>query len=73
MRSETKSQEWFLRDPLTKKWIRQCAACHTYGRDPITPEHIPKKNFENMFPIIHINELGICSVCSGRVKQNHKE
>ena len=72
MRTETKTQEWFLRDPRTKKWIRQCGACGLYGRDPDTPESIPKVNFESVFPVIYLNALGICSVCAERLKRNHK-
>jgi hypothetical protein len=68
MRTETKTQEWFLQDPRTRKWIRQCLACGQYGRDPATPENIPKRNFEIMFPIIELNELGLCGYCSDVVK-----
>ena len=68
MRSETKTQEWFLRDPRTKKWIRQCSACGQYGRDPETPENIPKVNFESMFPVMILDDEGVCQYCGPRFK-----
>lgn len=68
MRTETKTQEWFLKDPRTKKWIRQCAACGQYGRDPKTPENVPKANFENMFPVMNLDDRGLCQFCAPRFK-----
>ena len=37
VRSETRTQEWFLRDPRCRKWIVQCSACRMYGRNPDAP------------------------------------
>jgi hypothetical protein len=68
MRSETKTQDWFLRDPRTKKWIRQCFVCGQYGRAPDTPLDLPKLNFENMFPIIELDERGLCQFCGSKFK-----
>ena len=66
MRSETRTQDWFLRDPRTRKWIVQCAACSQYGRKPDTPDSIPKVNFEAMFPVMHLDNVGLCEICSMR-------
>jgi hypothetical protein len=63
MRSETRTQEWFLNDPRTRKWIVQCAGCGLYGRRGDTPSTIPKVNFETMFPIMNLNDEGICENC----------
>ncbi len=68
MKTETKTQEWFLRDPRTRKWIRQCAACGQYGRDPGTPDDIPKINFEDMFPVMELDVRGLCQICAPRFK-----
>jgi hypothetical protein len=68
MRTETKTQEWFLADPRTRKWIVQCAACGQYGRKPDTPDNIPKIHFEEMFPVMALNEKGLCPVCSRHAK-----
>ena len=68
MRSETRTQEWFLSDPRTRKWIRHCAACGLYGRDINTPNDIPKVNFEAMFPILELDDRGYCQICSERIK-----
>jgi hypothetical protein len=68
MRTETKTQEWFLRDPRTRRWIRQCAACGQYGREPETPDDIPKVNFENMFPVMVLDVRGLCQFCGPRFK-----
>ena len=66
MRSETRTHDWFLRDPRTRKWIVQCAGCHKYGRKPETPNTVPKVNFETMFPIMRIDDVGLCEVCAGK-------
>jgi rRNA maturation endonuclease Nob1 len=67
MRSETRTQEWFLKDPRTRKWIRQCAACGQYGKAPDAPQDIPKVNFENMFPDMVLDERGFCQYCGPRI------
>ena len=66
MRSATRTQEWFLRDPRTRKWFVQCAACSEFGRKPEIPDSIPKVNFEAMFPVMELDGAGLCEVCSGR-------
>jgi len=63
MRTETRTLEWFLCDPRCKKWIVQCSRCQTYGRKPGTPSTIPKFRFEEMFPIMELDEHGRCSEC----------
>ena len=68
MRTEAKTQEWFLRDPRTRKWIIQCAACGQYGRSPATPASIPKINFEMMFPPMTLDSRGLGEQCAPRVK-----
>ncbi len=68
MRSETRTQEWFLKDPRTRKWIRQCAACGQYGKDPDSPQDIPKVNFGSMFPDMVLDDRGFCQFCSPRIK-----
>lgn len=65
MRTETKTQGWFLADPRTRKWITQCAACQQYGRKSDTPSNIPKVGFEQMFPVQDLDELGLCERCAG--------
>jgi rRNA maturation endonuclease Nob1 len=72
MRTETKTQEWFLRDPRTRKWIRQCLACGQYGRDPNSPQSIPKVNFEKMFPVMELDEVGMCQDCGANVDRQVK-
>ncbi len=64
MKTETKTLEWFLSDPRCRKWIQQCSSCRHYGRNPNTPDTIPKVNFEEMFPVIELDEEGICQDCS---------
>ena len=68
MKTYTKRQEWFLADPRTRKWIVQCAACGLYGRKPNTPDTIPKVDFEEVFPILDIDEQGLCPVCRNYAK-----
>jgi hypothetical protein len=63
MRSETRTLEWFLKDPRCRKWIVQCSACHLFGRKSDTPSSIPKFRFEEMFPIMELDENGRCSYC----------
>ena len=64
MRSETRTVEWFLNDPRTRKWIVQCSACGSYGRKPNTPSSIPKVRFEEIFPLMIIDtERGSCEQC----------
>ena len=77
MRSETRTQEWFLQDPRTRKWIVQCIACGQFGRRPDSPATIPKVNFEVMFPIMHLDEAGVCESCregieSGSMPKNNQ-
>lgn len=67
MKTRSRTQEWFLRDPRTRKWIRQCVACGQYGRDPDTPEDVPKYYFEKMFPIIELDDRGFCKICAAHV------
>ncbi len=67
MRTEVKTQDWFLRDPHTRRWIRQCAACGQYGRDPDSPTSIQKVNFEVMFPVMELDERHLCQHCAFRV------
>jgi hypothetical protein len=62
VRTELKTQEWYLADPRTKKWIVQCATCKTYGRKSNTPE-VPKVNFEKNFPVLELDEDSLCPVC----------
>ena len=64
MRTETRTQEWFLADPRTRKWITQCLACQQYGRKASSPTSIPKVRFEEMFPVQELNELGVCERCA---------
>jgi hypothetical protein len=64
MRTETHTKEWYLADPRTRKWIVQCVACHAYGRKPNTPSTIPKFNFEQNFPVMDLDERGMCSECA---------
>jgi len=63
MRTETKTQDWFLRDHRTRKWIRQCVTCGQFGRDEKSPV-VTKVNFEIMFPLMVLNELGQCEQCA---------
>ena len=69
MRTETRTQEWYMRDPGTRKWIRQCTACGIYGRDPETPASVFRVKFGTMFPPISLNELGICDQCAEAASQ----
>jgi hypothetical protein len=63
MRTETRTLDWFLRDKRCQKWIVQCVACGAYGRKPETPISIPKYRFEEMFPIMQLDESGKCEQC----------
>ena len=64
MRSETRTLEWFLDDPRTRRWIVQCSGCAAYGRKPNTPTTIPKFRFEEMFPVMVLDEeRGRCEQC----------
>ena len=62
MRNETRTQDWFLRDPRTRKWVVQCSACRLLGRRPDTPE-VPKFRFEVMFPVLELDPVGVCQHC----------
>ncbi len=62
MRDETRTQEWFLRDPRCRKWIVQCAACRMFGRKPDAPS-VRKHRFEEMFPAMELDGTGICKPC----------
>jgi hypothetical protein len=63
MRTETRTLDWFLRDPRCQKWILRCSTCGAYGRRSDTPSSIPKYRFEEMFPIIDLDEDGRCEQC----------
>jgi hypothetical protein len=64
VRTETKTLDWFLNDPRTRKWIVHCSRCGTYGRKPESPGNIPKKNFEAMFARMRLDpETGACEQC----------
>ncbi len=63
MRDETRTQDWFLRDPRCRKWIVQCAACGLFGRKPETSASVPKYRFEEMFPVLELDEVGVCQHC----------
>jgi len=67
MRTVIRTQDWFLTDPRTRKWITQCVACQQYGRKADAPTSIPKVNFEEMFPVQELNELGLCERCAEHV------
>jgi hypothetical protein len=62
MRTETRTLDWFLRDKRCQKWIVQCVACLAYGRKPETPG-IGKYRFEEMFPIMKLDQDGKCEQC----------
>lgn len=38
-------------------------ACLAYGRKPETPISIPKYRFEEMFPIMELDDDGRCEQC----------
>lgn len=63
MRTETRTLAWFLADSRCRKWIVQCSACGQYGRKPETPNTIPKFRFEEMFPLMTLDDSLICEVC----------
>jgi hypothetical protein len=64
MRTVTRTVEWFLNDPRTRKWIVQCSGCGGYGRKPETPTSIPKFRFEEIFsPMVIDAEQGLCEQC----------
>jgi hypothetical protein len=63
MRTETRTLVWHLRDKRCQKWIVQCVACRAYGRKPETPIHIGKARFEEMFPVMKLDEGGLCEQC----------
>lgn len=65
MRTETRSLAWFLRDPRCRKWIVQCAACGMYGRRSDSPTTIPRKHFEEMFPVMELDGYSQCIHCRG--------
>lgn len=62
-RKDLHSKDWFLNDPRTRKWIVQCCNCQSYGRHPDTPSDIPKAKFEKNFPVMHLDENGLCEIC----------
>jgi hypothetical protein len=62
-KDETRSLDWFLRDPRCHKWIVQCSRCHQYGRRPGLPPTFPKYNFEVMFPELVLDAEGRCEQC----------
>lgn len=64
MRTETRTQEWFLADPRTRKWITQCLTCQRFGRKSNSPTSIPKVRFEEIFPVQDLNENGLCERCA---------
>ena len=68
MRSETKTQQWFLDDPRTRRWIVQCGACGLYGRRSDTPASVPKVNFEAMFPVMALDDQGLCANCGDALR-----
>lgn len=64
MRSETRTLEWFLNDPRCRKWIIQCSSCGAYGRKHGAPPTVPKYRFEEMFPVMNLDEeSGQCEQC----------
>lgn len=69
MRTETRTLEWFLADPHCRKWIVQCCACGHYGRKPETPGTVPKIRFEEMFPVMQLDDLQVCEVCRAAVSR----
>jgi hypothetical protein len=62
-RDITRTHDWFLADTRCQKWIIQCVACQQFGRKPETPQTIPKYRFDEMFPVIHLDDSGICQEC----------
>jgi len=63
MRDPTRTLDWFLTDKRCQKWIVQCVTCLTYGRKPETPISLPKYRFEEMFPIMELDDDGRCDQC----------
>ena len=63
MRTETRTQDWFLRKPECRKWIRQCVTCGSFGRDPKRPANTLSYAFDDMFPPMMIDDLGRCEQC----------
>ena len=63
MRNETRTQDWFLRKPECRKWIRQCTSCGSFGRDPQRPAKTLGFAFDDMFPPMDSDDLGRCEQC----------
>ncbi len=68
MRDETRTQDWFLRDPRCRKWVVQCATCRMFGRKPDAPTSVPKYRFEEMFPVLELDEAGACQHCRAAMR-----
>lgn len=67
-RNDLHSREWFLNDPVSRKWIVQCTGCQEYGRKSGAPENIPKAKFFDNFHEMPINDIGLCEMCESRLK-----
>ena len=63
MRTETRTQEWFLNKPECRKWILQCSACASYGRNIQRPSATLGYAFDAMFHPMILDELGRCEIC----------
>lgn len=67
MRTETRTQEWFLRKPECRRWIRQCSSCGIYGRDEQRPLLTLGFDFDVMFHPMVLDEMGRCDQCQDAV------
>jgi hypothetical protein len=68
MRTETRTQDWFLLKPECRKWIRQCTSCAAFGRDPQRPDKTLGIAFDRMFSPMLIDKLGRCEQCQDAVQ-----
>jgi hypothetical protein len=56
--------EFLTMYPETRKWVKQCIACQSYGYNPEMPETANYyRNVKMYFPPMKVNDIGVCEQC----------
>ena len=66
-------EEYIEAFPKFKKWINECACCHSKRYDPSMPDQISEGlgsyYIKKYFKPMPLNEDGICEVCQRLIKK----
>lgn len=70
-------EEYLILYPALRRWINECAICHSLGYKPDMPEEIytfgpvAAKNLRHYFKPLALNKGGICEACSKLAGKNN--